>query len=101
MAKTCMRNKEEMRRVKSQNAYAKREQLKEMIKSPHVSYEEKAVAVEKLNKQDRDESPCRVKRRCRSCGRPRAVYRRFQLCRICLRESMVRGDVAGLVKASW
>ena len=93
--------REEVRQKKSQRAYVKREQLKETIRSPHSSYEEKNAAVEKLNKQDRNESPCRVQRRCQCCGRPRAVYRRFHLCRICLRESMMRGDVAGLVKASW
>lgn len=101
MAKTCMVVREEVRLKKSQGAYAKREQLKQIVKSPHSSYEEKNAAVEKLNKRDRDESPCRVKRRCLCCGRPRAVYRRFSLCRICLREGMMRGDIAGLVKASW
>jgi small subunit ribosomal protein S14 len=54
-----------------------------------------------LNKRPRDESSCRVKRRCRRCGRPRSVYRRFALCRICLREAAMHGDVPGLSKSSW
>ena len=39
--------------------------------------------------------------RCQKCGRPRAVYRKFQLCRICLRELGHAGEIPGLKKASW
>jgi small subunit ribosomal protein S14 len=39
--------------------------------------------------------------RCRRCGRPRAYYRKFGLCRICLRDLALKGDIPGLVKASW
>ena len=39
--------------------------------------------------------------RCRRCGRARAVYRRFGLCRICLREMAHAGEVPGVTKASW
>jgi small subunit ribosomal protein S14 len=39
--------------------------------------------------------------RCRSCGRPRAVYRKFQLCRICLRKFALSGDIPGMTKSSW
>ena len=39
--------------------------------------------------------------RCPSCGRPRAFYRRFRLCRICLRELALRGELPGVTKASW
>jgi small subunit ribosomal protein S14 len=39
--------------------------------------------------------------RCRRCGRARAVYRRFGLCRICLRDMAHNGEVPGLTKASW
>ncbi len=39
--------------------------------------------------------------RCRRCGRPRAVFRKFGLCRICLRELAHRGEIPGVVKASW
>ncbi|HZS92608.1 MAG TPA: type Z 30S ribosomal protein S14 [Chloroflexota bacterium] len=39
--------------------------------------------------------------RCQICGRPRAVYRKFGLCRICLRERALRGELPGVVKASW
>ena len=39
--------------------------------------------------------------RCQACGRPRSVYKKFMLCRICLREMAHKGLVPGLVKASW
>jgi small subunit ribosomal protein S14 len=39
--------------------------------------------------------------RCRRCGRPRAVFRRLGLCRICLRQLAYRGEIPGMVKASW
>jgi small subunit ribosomal protein S14 len=39
--------------------------------------------------------------RCQACGRPRSVYRKFKLCRICLRDFAHKGLVPGLIKASW
>lgn len=39
--------------------------------------------------------------RCQRCGRPRAVFRKFGLCRICLRQLAHRGEIPGVVKASW
>ena len=39
--------------------------------------------------------------RCRRCGRPRSVYRDFGLCRVCLREMALTGEIPGLTKASW
>ena len=43
----------------------------------------------------------RRENRCRLCGRPRAVYRKFGLCRICLRELAHQGAVPGMTKSSW
>ena len=39
--------------------------------------------------------------RCKRCGRPRAVYRRFKLCRVCFREMAHAGELPGIKKASW
>jgi small subunit ribosomal protein S14 len=39
--------------------------------------------------------------RCNRCGRPRAVYRKFGLCRICLRELAHEGSIPGMTKSSW
>jgi small subunit ribosomal protein S14 len=43
----------------------------------------------------------RIKRRCKLCGRPRAVYRKFGICRICFRNLAARGLIPGVKKASW
>jgi small subunit ribosomal protein S14 len=43
----------------------------------------------------------RAYHRCNRCGRPRAYYRRFGLCRVCLRELASRGEIPGMRKASW
>jgi small subunit ribosomal protein S14 len=43
----------------------------------------------------------RVYTRCRVCGRPRAFIRKFGICRICFREMALRGEIPGVVKASW
>ena len=39
--------------------------------------------------------------RCGICGRSRAVYRKFKICRICLRERALKGEIPGMRKASW
>jgi small subunit ribosomal protein S14 len=43
----------------------------------------------------------RAYRRCRLCGRPRGYLRKFQMCRLCFREHALKGEVPGVVKASW
>jgi small subunit ribosomal protein S14 len=101
MAKKSMVAREVVRKRKSKNAYKTREALKEIVKNPKASYDEKLKAAIKLNKRSRDESPSRQTTRCEQCGRPRAVYSQFGLCRIHLREYFMRGDIPGLVKASW
>lgn len=101
MAKKSMIAREKRRVKLSDRAKSKRRELSVIVSSLTSSYEDKIAAVTELNKRPRDESPCRVKNRCRQCGRPRAVYRKFGLCRICLREAAMRGDVPGLAKASW
>ena len=101
MAKTSSRVRNEKRQMLVKKAMVKRKELRDTIKNISVSFEEKMVAVIKLNKSPRDESAIRIRSRCQICGRPRAVYKKFGLCRIHLREAARRGDVPGLVKASW
>ncbi|MHC4917925.1 MAG: type Z 30S ribosomal protein S14 [Planctomycetota bacterium] len=43
----------------------------------------------------------RIQRRCQICGRPRSVYRKFMVCRICLRNLAHKGVIPGMRKASW
>jgi small subunit ribosomal protein S14 len=101
MAKKSMKAREVKRMKAVAKFAAKRAELKESIRNPKASYEERAAAVAQLSKLPRDASPSRVQRRCRVTGRPRAVYRKFGLCRNKLREAAMRGDIPGLVKASW
>jgi len=101
MAKVCMIAREDKRRRLVQNARVRRTELRETIKNPRTEFVEKMAAVARLNKSPRNESAVRVRSRCQICGRPRAVYKKFGLCRIHLREAAMRGDVPGLVKASW
>ena len=72
-----------------------------MIKDISLSEVDRAAAREKLNKMPRDASPVRVRNRCNVTGRPHGYYRKFGLGRNKLREAAMRGDVPGLVKASW
>lgn len=55
--------------------------------------------VQKANKKAKFST--RQVSRCRTCGRPRAVYRKFQLCRLCFRKNANLGLVPGVTKASW
>jgi small subunit ribosomal protein S14 len=55
-----------------------------------------------INKQQRaPKFKVRSYTRCRRCGRPRGYLRKFQLCRICFRNMALRGEVPGVIKASW
>ena len=80
---------------------AKRAELRKIIKSPNTSDEDREEAVIKLQKLPRNSSAVRFRNRCRVTGRPRAFYRKFQMSRIALRELGLRGEIAGLTKASW
>ena len=78
-----------------------RKELKDKIMDMSLSEEERYDARIKLNKMPRDASPSRKRNRCALTGRSRGYYRKFGLGRIKLREAAMRGDVPGLVKASW
>ena len=101
MAKKSMIAREAKRAKAVAKYAAKREALKAIIANPETGEEELWEAQVKLQKLPRDASPVRQQLRCRVTGRPHAVYRKFGLCRNKLREAAMRGDVPGLVKASW
>jgi len=101
MAKKSMIARE-AKRTKTVAQYGeKRLALKKVISSPDSSDEDVDSAVIALQKMPRDASAARGRRRCQITGRPHGVYRKFGLCRNKLREAAMRGDVPGLVKASW
>jgi small subunit ribosomal protein S14 len=101
MAKTSMVERERRRERLVAKYGKRRKELKAIIADRTVSDEERWNAQTKLQKLPRDSSPSRKKRRCGITGRPRGVYRKFGLARNKLREAAMRGDVPGLVKASW
>ncbi len=92
----------ELKRAKLVKKYADvRASLKRIMKSVSSSPEERSEAMLKLASLPRDASPVRRRNRCRLSGRPHGVYRKFGLGRNKLRKAAMRGDVPGLVKASW
>jgi small subunit ribosomal protein S14 len=101
MAKTSMVEREKRRSKTVLKYAARRAQLKELIRSPRTSDEARAEAQVKLQKQPRDASQSRHRNRCQLTGRPRGVYRKFGLARTKIREVANRGEIPGLVKASW
>lgn len=101
MAKTSMIEREK-KRTRTRSKYAvKRAALKAIISDRNLSDDERWDAQLKLQKLPRDASPVREQSRCHLTGRPHGVYRKFGLARNKLREAAMRGDVPGLVKASW
>ena len=101
MAKESMKAREAKRARQVAKYAEKRANLKAIINSPSSSEDERWDAQVALQKLPRDASPSRQQRRCQITGRPHAVYRKFGLSRIQLREAAMRGDVPGLKKASW
>ena len=79
----------------------KRAALKEIVRDPNATFEDKEIANLQLQKLPRDSSSSRLRNRCSITGRPHGFYRKFGLGRNKLREATMRGDVPGLVKASW
>jgi small subunit ribosomal protein S14 len=101
MAKLSMVQRE-LRRKRTAEKYAsKRAALKATIRDPKLEFGERLAAVRELQSLPRDSSPVRQRNRCKVTGRPRGYYRKFGLGRNKLREAAMRGDVPGLVKASW
>ena len=96
-----MRERELKRQRTVAKFAAKRAELKAIIANSTATDEEVWEAQRKLQTMPRDSSAVRLQRRCRVTGRPHAVYRKFGLSRIKLREIMMRGEVPGLKKASW
>lgn len=101
MAKTSMIMREKKRARMVAKYAGKRAALKAILRDTNATDEEKWEAQIALQKLPRDASPVRRQRRCQITGRPHGVYRKFGLSRNKLREAAMRGDVPGLVKASW
>ena len=101
MAKISVINRDLKRRETVEKFAAKRAELKSIIGNMKLTEEEHAAARQKLQALPRNSSPVRLRNRCSLTGRPRGVFSKFGLGRIKLREYVMRGEVPGVVKASW
>ena len=100
MAKKSMLERENKKVLLVEKYRSRRAELKETIKS---STDVDAImnAQAKLAKLPVNSNPVRHSTRCQQCGRAHAVYRKFGLCRICLRQQLMTGNVTGGRKSSW
>ena len=79
----------------------KRAALRKQLQDPKLSMEEKFEVQEAFAKLPRNSCPTRLTRRCRITGRSHAVYRKFGVSRIMLRELALKGELPGMRKSSW
>jgi small subunit ribosomal protein S14 len=101
MARLSVKLRETKRRNMVAKFKAKRAALLEITRNVKASDEDRDAARAKLQKLPRDASPSRLRNRCALTGRSRGIYRKFGLGRSKLRELAMRGEVPGVIKASW
>lgn len=101
MAKLSLIKREEKRAHVVKKFAAKRAEIKAVIASAQTSDEDRAAAYKALQELPRNASPVRLRNRCQLTGRPRGVFSKFGLGRSKLRECAMRGEIPGIVKASW
>jgi small subunit ribosomal protein S14 len=101
MAKLSLINREKRRRETVKKFAARRAEILAVIENPKLSDEERDLARAKLQKLPRNASPVRLRNRCTLTGRPRGTFRKFGLARNKLREIAMRGEIPGVIKASW
>ncbi|MDH4216084.1 MAG: 30S ribosomal protein S14 [Gallionella sp.] len=101
MAKMAVINRDLKRREIVKKFAPKRAELLAAISNMKLSDEDRAAARLKLQALPRNSSPVRLRNRCALTGRPRGTYRKFGLGRTKVREFAMRGEIPGIVKASW
>jgi small subunit ribosomal protein S14 len=101
MARKSLIERETKRAKLTDLKYAKRQELKKIIKSLSATEEEKMEAMKKMANLPKNSSPIRMRNRCLLTGRPRGFYRKFKISRLCFREMALEGLIPGIVKASW
>ena len=101
MAKLALINRELKREALVKKFARKRAELNEIINDQSKSEEERYQARLKLQQLPRNANPTRLRNRCEMTGRPRGTYRKFGLGRNKLRDIAMRGEVPGIIKASW
>ncbi|MBE9608940.1 30S ribosomal protein S14 [Chitinilyticum piscinae] len=101
MAKVALIQREEKRAAVVAKFAAKRQALFAIINDAKASDEDRFQARLKLQQLPRNASPVRQRNRCQLTGRSRGVFRKFGLGRGKLRDLAFKGEIPGLVKASW
>ena len=101
MAKASVINRDLKRRDTVKKYATKRAELLAIIADIKLSDEARYTARQKLQALPRDSSPVRLRNRCALTGRPRGVFSKFGLGRTKLREFAMRGEIPGVIKASW
>ena len=101
MAKLAVINREAKRRATVKKFAERRKALLSMLQDPKATDEAKDEARAKLQALPRNASPVRLRNRCALTGRPRGTFRKFGLGRNKLREIAMRGEIPGVIKASW
>jgi small subunit ribosomal protein S14 len=101
MAKLSLINRDEKRRILVKKYTKKRDALNAIINNTKVSDDDRFAARLKLQQLPRNANPTRLRNRCALTGRPRGYFRKFGLGRNKLREYAMRGEIPGIVKASW
>ena len=101
MAKLSLINREQKRRALVKKYTRRREALAAIVNNTKMSDEDRFAARQKLQQLPRNANPTRLRNRCAITGRPRGYFRKFGLGRNKLREFAMRGEVPGIVKASW
>ena len=101
MAKLALINREQKRRQTVRKFAARRSELMALIGNPKLPPEERYEARINLQKLPRNASPVRLRNRCALTGRARGVFRKFGLARGKLRDIAMRGEIPGVIKASW
>ncbi len=101
MAKQSVINRNEQRKLTVKKFAGKRKELLDAANNQSLSLEERYEARLKLQKLPRNASPVRLRNRCALTGRPRGVFRKFGLARGKLRDIAMRGEIPGIIKASW
>ncbi len=101
MAKKSAVEKNKARRKMVDRYASKRAALKAVARNRTLPPEERFQAYLKLAELPRNSTKGRLRNRCQVTGRPRGVYRKFQLSRISLRDLASVGQIPGMVKSSW
>ena len=91
-----------LRRIETTKTHKeKRDRLLAITKDVNLTFEERNEARFRLEKMPRDSAKIRIRTRCRMTGRPRGNYAKFQLCRMVFRQMALKGELPGVIKASW